>query len=119
MARKSRNTRDNRVIANRPRLGLRPLSSLFSTGVSRQIEDRRLFHPDGYSRPASSFQSFNHRLRASPSRKLPFGVGFVSPSKVLVCVRRKIRREVMFAKGGAGSRRMSRPRRSYYSDVRC
>ena len=80
MARKSRNTRDNRVIANRPRLGLRPLSSLFSAGVSRQIEDRRLFHPDGFARPAASFQSFNHRLKASPSRRFPFGVGFVHHS---------------------------------------
>lgn len=103
----------------------------------RQIEDRRDFHPEGQTRPARSFSSFHHRLRIKgiplvevtrPSgyqwkddsyQPLPYRVGFVRPERVLICVRRKIRREIMHAlrfAGGSGNRR---PNYNEYSSVSC
>lgn len=60
-----------------------------------------------------------------PLRKvLSERIGFEDPSRVMICVRRKQRREVIFAKklGGAAGRRKRRfkpPSRNYYSDVDC
>lgn len=99
-----------------------------------EIEDRRLFHPLGDVRPAVAFTGLDGRIgvkpggvrgaryspvvRASPT--ISSTVGFRDPRKVLVCVRRKQRREVMFAlrktKRGAGARRH---RRNYHSEVSC
>lgn len=114
---KNRNTRARHAFANR-RLSLRPLST---SRPSLSFEDRRTFHPDGLLRSPRVIGTTFHSLTATPtrSRSVPFGVGFVTPHKVLLCVRRKLRREVMFAKGGAGRRRMRKPNRNYYSDVRC
>ena len=61
--------------------------------------------------------------RARPRRKSgvsPFFV-FKGPKGVMVCVRRKERREVLFAGGraGKGIRVRARRRRNEYSDVRC
>lgn len=118
----NRNRRDIRVISN-PRLPLRFAPVVRRASVLRQYEDRRLYHPDRRRllRPAVTFSGSNYALRSSPSksRRVPFGVGFVAPRRVVVCVRRKQRREVLFAVGGAGSRKMRRPRRNEYSNVRC
>nr|QJB19848.1 MAG: hypothetical protein [Microvirus sp.] len=86
------------------------------------IEDRRDFHPEQAFRPARSFSRSVHRL-AVPSRRtgrLPIGVTFEDPTKVLVCVRRKSRREVLFAMGrtGKGSA-LGKRRRSHYSEIQC
>lgn len=52
--------------------------------------------------------------------QVPVGIKFSNPLSVTACIRRKIRREVMFAKGrtrkGAGARRH---KRNAYSNVRC
>lgn len=117
MARKrSRNPRDIRVIAS-PRLGLRPLAPPTPYPVSPplpEFSDRRRHHP---AKPHIR----HHGLRVPSLRRKrlsPF-LGFEMPLKLNICVRRKIRREIMFARGGAGSRKMRKPRRSYYSNVRC
>lgn len=132
MSRKSRPTqssirgRDVRIIANAPYriqpalpLGLPPLSP---------IEDRRVFHPQGVRRPAKSFLGNSHTLRApepSPamlSKPRPYitpGVAFEDPNKVLVCVRRKRRREVLHAFNKTGKTGQKKPRQSYYSSVKC
>ena len=93
------------------------------------IEDRRTFHPEGPNRPARSLSSSRHRLRVpkTPSRYqyslkksyVPHEIGFVDPERVLVCVRRRQRRQVMHAMKKAGKRGQRRPRRSYYSSVSC
>lgn len=119
---KFRNTRANRGFANNALLSLRPSINPFSIGVIP--DDRRTFHPDQSTRfPRASLSYANNigvsRSAKNKSRRFPFAVGFKSPSRVYLCVRRKVRREVMFAKSGAGSRRMRRPKRNYYSDVRC
>ena len=64
------------------------------------------------------------RLKAVPFRSpkfinaVPVDIGFRVPSKVAICVRRKTRKEVIFAKGkgGKGTRR---PKRNKWCDVHC
>ncbi len=83
----------------------------------RSMEDRRTFHPDR-NRPFRSFFRVMHRLGSfSPKtrrsriyrRQIRERIGFVDPRFVLVCVRRKIRREVLMAlgegRGGRGSQK--------------
>lgn len=123
---KNRSGRDTSVIANlrlhRPTVT--PASMVFS-----DIEDRRYFHPEQGFRPALSFSGKPHRIVvADPVRTVAPGksikvykqtrgtLTFAAPKKVLICHRRKTRREVLFAKrlgrGGRG-------RRNWYSSISC
>lgn len=118
---KSKNTRDGFTIAN-PRLSFK--NTLLRPARARpfqQIEDLRTFHPDGPLRSRRGFITAHHSLSVSRSRssRVPAGLRFTNPYQVLTCVRRKIRKQVLFAKGGAGSRKMRRPKYNYMSSVRC
>lgn len=67
-------------------------------------------------------QTVKYALKTSGkpnSRYLSPFQAFQYPRQVMICVRRKIRKQVLFARGGAGSRKMKKPRRNSYSDVRC
>lgn len=96
-----------------------------------EVEDLRTWHPDRVA-PLRSSRLWKHRLDVAkpswaaaltqpgfdvPSFRIGFGprraVGFLA-----LCVRRKVRREVLLAlgRGGGGKRR---PRRNKWSDVRC
>lgn len=94
------------------------------------IEDRRLFHPARDLRPVRSFFT-RPRLVISPAKRpLRNGahfrsplfpshrVGFDIPRKVLICVRRKTRKEVIIAKrvapSGGGSKHFN-----IWSEVSC
>lgn len=92
-------------------------------------EDRREFHPVGDYRRAVSFRGLSQGraiLKRAPGiANNYFGMPsdsfrFAVPSHVIKCVRRKQRREVMFAmdktRKGAGARYR---RRDYYSGVSC
>lgn len=93
------------------------------------VEDRRRFHPAGKMAPAATFSRRDQRRivekvkdvrRESPWSMPVARLGFAVPEKVAVCVRRKQRREAMFAlrrtgKGAAAKRR----RRSEFSDTTC
>lgn len=49
-----------------------------------------------------------------------FAVGFANPVKVVLCVRRKRRKQVMFATGKAGKGKKQRRRRNNeFSQIRC
>lgn len=127
------------LIAPRPRPPLLVVRRSFQSPVLRQLEDRRTFHPAGRQRPAAGFFLPRHQLRvATPKRSVsvvtgpyqgvspsaalfsspPIGVGFVAPRQVAICIRRKTRREVIHARGIAGSK-VRRPRRTEYSGVIC
>lgn len=90
-----------------------------------EIEDGRRFDPDafGFSTPMTSDARPAAPPvipRARPGAQYPsHRIAFQAPKKTLVCVRRKERREVLFAKrkSGGGSRR--RPHRRWYSDIKC
>ncbi|WNK13678.1 MAG: hypothetical protein [Microvirus sp.] len=90
------------------------------------IEDRRVFHPEGRFRAPLSFslprrarlvvRNANFDKRVS-GKTLPVQLGFSLPKRVIHCVRRKVRKEVIIAKGHSGSG--SRKRRNYWSDISC
>lgn len=97
-----------------------------------EAEDRRHWRPDDGLAPARTFTGRPAGIKASaprahrgrgffPRLEYPsFGVSFSAPWKVLVCVRRKVRREVLHAlrfvgKGTGGGRH----RRNQWSGVRC
>lgn len=94
----------------------------------QQIEDRRTWHPDGTHRPARSFTRSTHRLTAPYDPSEAFGIsfdrptykiGFLNPNRVLICVRRKIRRQVLHAFRIAGGSGFKKPRFSEYSRISC
>lgn len=91
-------------------------------------DDRRLFHPEGRSRPAlGSFRPAARIVVRDPKRnnriipkQTKATLAFADPRKVFVCVRRKVRREVLFAKsGGAAPKAKRPPRRNAQSQISC
>lgn len=133
---KSRNhsnkRRDIPRIANATALPFEmPSPRLSPMAYLSEIEDRRRYDPSGGTSPARSVSRPQHTLvlpqPKNPDRlgnrvrnsQLPSGVAFQSPEKVLVCIRRKMRKEVLHALKKAGKTGQKRPRRSYYSDIHC
>lgn len=115
-----------------PRL-LSPLSPLPSTGLNdplSEIEDRRSYHPLGAARPPiystgslkvkdRSPSKLQRRFGFSPRSQTKGVLTFANPSNVVLCVRRKTRREVLFAtrRNGAGGRRPRR--RNWTTQISC
>lgn len=98
-----------------------PIASVYPLTLS---EDRRVWHPLRAYRPAANVHGAQHQLQvSSPARVysgvVPVGVSFRGSQKVLVCIRRKIRRQVMHALGVAGSVGLRRPRRNWTSEIHC
>lgn len=145
MARKHHRRRDTRPISNHHarfddrRLADRWLPSpLINEPEVRstllEVEDLRTWHPDRHVRAFRSPRrarvqvgipsTAKRRRGKSWAPRLPsffypsIRLGFKLPRFVAVCVRRKERREIMHAKGFAGSR-VSKPRRSTHSFIRC
>lgn len=105
-----------------PRLSrLSPLLSLY--------DDRRRFHPAPVAmRPAFSFQKAASRIvpgrnpvrvAKAYSYKVPATLAWADPSKVMVCVRRKIRREVLSALGVAGATGLRKGKHGPLSGIAC
>lgn len=138
MARRKRSDRrsgvsstPNRTVAVSPLVS--PLRSLVRPILD--LEDRRLHHPLGAARnPRSVFRS-DVRLVEAPSKRFragkrsslsvakPFGaetLSFAVPQRVSICVRRKQRREVLFAvrRTGKGAKSIRR-RRNQWSEIKC
>lgn len=118
-----------------------PTAHIDDIPMWRAAEDGRFFNPDPEpparelsGRPArfsvsvSPFHKVHGRSVIARSYftgfprglQVPVGIKFSNPLSVTACIRRKVRRMVMFAKGktrkGAGSRRRVWGR---YSNVRC
>lgn len=90
------------------------------------LEDRRMFHPEDVPHPRGSLNR-SSRLVVSVAPKarhissgLPAHIKFNVPKEVALCVRRKQRRQVLFAlrRTGKGARKFYR-RRNEWSNVRC
>lgn len=64
----------------------------------------------------AKYQTYKGRYYRS---NLPRTVGFSLPWNVVICVRRKVRREVIFAAGKSGRNGKKPYRRTEYSEVRC
>jgi len=97
----------------------------------RDVEDRRTWYPSPYPTdwmPARRLGGLPARLEYSPPRKnrstarpgaFPGpSIRFQSPREVVVCAKRKTRREVLAARGRFG-RKTRPPRRSIYSSIHC
>lgn len=90
-----------------------------------EVQDRRRFDPDRHA-VARTVSGARHRLRAVPGRAGPVMVtlgnriAFHAPEKMIVCRRRAMRREVMFAtkRAGQGARQQVR-KRNWMSDIDC
>lgn len=90
------------------------------------VEDLRRYHPLGAARSVKvvtghAVQPLRVARPGRPPRvhpqNVPSGLAFAVPRKTVICIRRKRRREVLFAKNvrrGSGSRR-----RNFWSDIRC
>lgn len=135
MARKkSRNRsseRDALDIATRsvPHVALRP-SRPFTLST---FEDRRTYYPEPGLRPALTFKGAEFSVGAAPrthaaarrqSRApnlLSTTLRFRNAPDVVICAKRKVRRQSLFALGKirAGAGRIRRPRRSSFTGVTC
>lgn len=90
--------------------------------------DRRSFHPEGYYRPADVAGRRAARFvvlapAASSKRRsssMPSDVfKFAQPNRVLVCGRRQVRKEVLFAKRKTGKGAKAYRDRNYLSNMSC
>lgn len=112
-----------------------PLADLYRAADLLQIEDRRSFWPTPFPtswEPARKLSGAVARLRSYPTRTTPqktpprarqgpsWVVGFAQPRSVLVCIRRKQRRQVLHALRltGKGARAAKR-RRTPYTGISC
>lgn len=132
---KSRNRQTRRDIPRIAKTRVLPPSTIrFSPTLPLTLfEDRRQWHPMVDHRPALTFTSRPHTLRAvekkPTQRQSKYGlpalsqtkatIAFGLPDKVLVCVRRKRRKEVIFAKNKAGRSGQRKPRRNWLSAISC
>lgn len=91
-----------------------------------EVQDNRLFHPEAADRPPLDFSGGLARVvandvapRSSANRTArPDASAFANPQSALVCARRAIRKQVLFAKGFR-KRVSRRRRRGPNSDIRC
>jgi len=141
MARRSRHRRrDNNSIAKRSlpfgsQYILSPFDrarqlEMFDRYVSRPVEDRRQWHPEGENRPIlqKSGRPARHRPKSRQSttnRALnifgwkPEIPTFSNPSSVSICEKRSIREQVMHALKKTGKIGQRRPRRNWTSAISC
>lgn len=131
MARKSKSkSRTRRVVftpsLQRYRVGAMPWSAVSTSSPFLVMEDRRTFHPLRDLRPVASFVKSAARVVAKQRVNFPQPsqtkaiLAFADPRRVLVCLRRRIRREVLHAKRVAGSGKpMRKPRRNSLSSISC
>ena len=118
--RRSRSTPRN-AYANVPSLPRRVLRRPVRVALPA-IEDRRRYHPLRSQRPTMRTDGRRTErlvLDAKHRPRLMHRLAFPDPQRVVTCVRRKERREVLFATGGASKRNKKRRRRTWRSNIRC
>lgn len=128
---RSSSSRQRRGVTNTASVPTLPFGSPPSRAVYRHqmelfpVQDNRVFHPDGPLRSQLTTTGQKHSLVAknhSTSRPDPFApmrIAFQRPKRLLVCIRRHMRKEVMFAKNKAGRSGQKRPTRNFYSSISC
>lgn len=120
--------RDISTIASDPFTAL-PLLSPMQPFTLSEFEDRRLFTPEQEFTVPSSFSGITRvvvseprpagRSAGRPTLYQPNRFMFDAPDRVVMCVRRERRREVLFAKRKHGRNGGRRYRRNMFSDVSC
>lgn len=105
----------------------RPIQSLRHAAPLdlRHVEDRRRYHPSKILRSPKRVDGSRAMVGVSRGgakaarHALPHKINFLVPKATVVCIRRKRRKEVLFAKRKTGKRGQRRPRRNFFSEVRC
>lgn len=97
---------------------------IYLSAFGSPLGDRRSFYPDPYRAADYSGLRLNRSLVAKPrrgSRSLlsPDRLSFRVPRMVYICARRKVRKEVLFARGVAGHGSHAPKRRNEHSEVSC
>lgn len=126
MAKRSKSNKGRRDI---PSITNVKLSFLLDDNPLTDFEDRRHFNPERvpvareFLRPSRIVvrpRVFKPRVYKS-RRIVHLPLGFQAPRNTLICVRRKVRKEILFAGGFGGKRRKKfrKPRRNFYSNIRC
>lgn len=102
-----------------------PLGTLPSVRLT-QIQDLRAFDPWPDFSPArdtlgqvSSVTSTPKKTKQGARSRVPFQLAFNAPETTLVCIRRKTRKQVLFAKRKTGKGGQRRARWSKWSSVKC
>lgn len=104
-------------------LGLRSQTAM--TGLT-MLDDLRAFDFEPDTRPARLLSGVTASVGAThapkknqaPS-KVPYQIAFSAPAETLVCIRRKRRKEVLFAKRKTGRGGQRRARWSKWSNTKC
>lgn len=122
MAKKSKGTRDSSLTLTTLRSQTPRLYADLTRVQDFPLSD--LYEP---YRPARLFSGVTASVGladAPPKKKgtrsrVPVQLAFTAPAETIVCVRRRRRKEVLFAKNKTGKRGQKRPRRTAWSDTKC
>jgi hypothetical protein len=128
----SRSSSTRRVIRNTSRR--LPKKIIIPNLIRYSQEDLRRYHPMGRRRPLTTFsgrrflfrhvignlrRSLKSRSRSKHSIYSPFHVRIFAPPDAVICAKRNVRREVIFARGKGGGGHKRKPRYTEYSNISC
>lgn len=93
-------------------------------GALREVQDLRGFDfgPRAarfLSGPVASVGAVTPKNSKRAPSRVPYQIAFSAPAETLVCIRRKRRKEVLFAKRKTGKGGQRRPRRTPWSKIKC
>lgn len=133
--RSSSRGRDTSAIATTPVVLPRPspvASPFLDNLIKQEVEDNRRWHPQQKSRANKTIYGGPAETRAREPLKKKFGyrklqsqtkavLAFGNPDRVILCVRRKIRKQVILAlkSSGRAGRPNKRPRFTERSKIKC
>ncbi len=114
---KSRKDKRRRVI---PNYAMETMPALQPIPRSRDLtltQDRRIYHPLGSQRPLATLTQSRPKIVAS--KKQIHRIKFGDPQRLLICIRRNIRTQVLHAYKKTGKGGQRRPRRNQHSQISC
>lgn len=129
MARRSKRSKGRRVTTDNANNYLLPFMA--DDTPLMDIQDRRAFNPSSPYSPNVKTDTLPARVRRKPKvyqhslkkrlakNQVHLVQSFFAPENVLICVRRKTRKEVLHAFKKIGMKGQKKPRRNVYSDVHC
>lgn len=128
MARRSKGSKGRRVTS--VNANFTPMLPFLTDDIPlMDLQDRRAFNPVSIYSPNLLVNTRPARVRRKPKvyqhslkkklSKVHLVESFFAPEKVLICVRRNARKEVLHAFNKTGRRGQRRPRRGVFSNVHC
>lgn len=112
-------------VTSNPYRPLVRLTPIVFRSPTPSLDDRRVFHFDKMAvsalrRSATRLVARQNPLHNQLSQTKAL-VAFADPDKVHICLRRRVRKQIMHAlgKAGKGSRFFKKPRRNEFSSVHC